>query len=126
MSKPTSGARPKKNKGRLKKGQACPVKVRVIDSAGDNEPATPDQTIPTTARPAPTSSRSKIKLLNLYKKEIISSGDESDEECLSTNLASKKKQVLQGIEYLTLRFLPVKYKRILSASTATHQFNLLK
>ena len=104
------------------------MKVRVIDSAGDNEPATPDQTIPTTARPAPTSSRSKIKLLNLYKnkKEIISSGDESDEECLSTNLASKKKQGLQGIEYLTLRFLPVKYKRILSASTATHQFNLLK
>ena len=97
MSKPTSGARPKKNKGRLKKGQACPVKVRVIDSAGDNEPATPDQTT-TTARPAPTSSRSKIKLLNLYKKEIISSGDESDEECLSTNLASKKKQVLQGID----------------------------
>ena len=125
MSKPTSGARPKKNKGRLKKGQACPVKVRVIDSAGDNEPATPDQTT-TTARPAPTSSRSKIKLLNLYKKEIISSGDESDEECLSTNLASKKKQVLQNIEYLTLRCLPFKYKRILSASTATHQFNLLK
>ena len=93
MSKPTSGARPKKNKGRLKKGQACPVKVRVIDSAGDNEPATPDQTIPTTARPAPTSSRSKIKLLNLYKnkKEIISSGDESDKECLSTKLASKNK-----------------------------------
>ena len=44
MSKPTSGARPKKNKG-----QACPMKVRVIDSAGDNEPATPDQTISTTA-----------------------------------------------------------------------------
>ena len=82
MSQRPSGARPKKHKGRFKKGQAYPVKVRVIDSAGDNEPATPDQTIPT-SNPAPTSSRSKIKLLNLYEKEVISSssGEESDEEC---------------------------------------------
>ena len=74
----SSGSRPKKKRGFFKKGHqfyAPPHKVRLVSSGEGSSQDPPETPISNPAPPKPSSSRSKMKLLNLYN---MHSSDESD------------------------------------------------